>query len=360
MVLAVCLGSTGAHGLADQGSPRGDLLSAEIQRWSSYLEANDASDEISTGVRQSARPVLERATQALKDGRRLLALQRLAAARELLAAAEYVAQQPGRNDAAAFEAEWARAGKELSTGVASARGSRLPGLRTAALRALAESALAQVKVYHDASLEYGRNTTPQAGFFYLGTARAQLALVDLLVSLSATVDVPTARSVTPRSVQPELDALERQLLAAYRPPVSIDRHGEFIAASARLKEARELDAAGQHHGALLRYLQAAQRVAPLVRPSSAPADAAATAATIDRWQATLSKGGIDHSIGRLFVQEAESAVLDAKPAAGGPDSAAIIVDDVLPRYLTALEPGRPAQAGPAAAVTVTLVRWPYT
>ena len=65
-----------------------------------------------------------------------------------------------------------------------------------------------------------------------------------------------------RRLSDELDALEGELLSAYKPPASIDRHREFIAASSTLKEARELDAAGLSYGALLRYLQAVLRVAP--------------------------------------------------------------------------------------------------
>ena len=40
-------------------------------------------------------------------------------------------------------------------------------------------------------------------------------------------------------------SIEDELLAAYRPPTSIDSHPIFIRASALLKEARELDAAGE-------------------------------------------------------------------------------------------------------------------
>ncbi len=56
-----------------------------------------------------------------------------------------------------------------------------------------------------------------------------------------------------RSVRPEIEALESDLLTLYRPPVSIDRHQEFIVANSTLKEARELDAAGLRYGALLRW-----------------------------------------------------------------------------------------------------------
>ena len=43
-----------------------------------------------------------------------------------------------------------------------------------------------------------------------------------------------------------------------------------------------------------------------------------------------------------------------------PELAAAVVTDILPRYFSALDPPKPAPAKPPAAVTVTLVRWPYT
>ena len=148
------------------------------------------------------------------------------------------------------------------------------------------------------------------------------------------------------------------MLAAYRPPASIDRHGEFIGASSTLKEARELDAAGLRYGALLRYLQAALRFAPLrkVPPS---VDAGALAKLLRGLDARLSARGVDHSLGRLFLEAAQADVASA--AAGtSPAVAAAITSDVLPRYFAALEPARPEAPKPAPKVTVTLVRWPYT
>jgi hypothetical protein len=159
-----------------------------------------------------------------------------------------------------------------------------------------------------------------------------------------------------RAIPQELDALEKELLAAYRPPASIDKHREFIVASATLKEARELDTAGLRHGALLRYLQAALRVAPL-RAASAPLDPVLVARQLTTAEERLSATGVDHTIGQLFVEMARADVAAAGP---NPATASTIVTDVLPRYLAALEP---APAGPppeAPRVTVTLVRWPYT
>lgn len=330
ILLAACAGA------ADQAR---DPLAAEIERWSAFLESRPAQDQL----RQQVLPALARAEEALGQGKRLLAIQRLIAAREDLAIAAYMGQRTAeqRKDMAAFEAEWKRMGDALL-----ASPPTTGDLHPAAVRALAEAALPQVRNYYDASLDYGRNTMPDQGLYYLGAAQAQREAVELLRTLSTS---SSRREPPVRSLRPEIDALESEMLAVYRPPVSIDRHGEFITASSTLKEARELDEAGLRYGALLRYLQAALQFAPL-RGSSPPAKASDKALA-----ARLSKGDVDHSIGQLFLEAAQAHL-----AANSSATAAAITSDVLPRYFAALEPGRPQEPGPAPRVTVTLVRWPYT
>lgn len=327
---------------AETPARAGDPLAAEIGRWSAFLESEAASGGAWTEVKPAARAELDRARQSLKDGRRLLALLRLANARESLATIAYLSGRPRQaRDMAGLEAEWARMGGELRDQLGAPAAGALDEVRPAVARALAEMALLQVRGYYEASLDYGRNTEPGSGLYYLGNAQAQRELVDFLRTLS---EPATGKAPALRSLRPELEALEADLLAAYRPPVSIDRHGEFIAASSTLKEARELDAAGLHHGALLRYLQAALRVMPLRQPAPMLADPG-----VD-WEARLAAGGVDHSIGRLFLEMSRE---DA-------DNAPIVTADLLPRYFAALQPASPQPARPDPRVTVTLVRWPYT
>lgn len=331
--LLVALAACGGPGEAK------DPLAAELERWSAA----------------PGRP-LAGAEDALRDGRRLLALQRLAAGRTDLAAAAYVQERPAsqRQEAAGFEAEWSRMGNVLRDDLDPPSAADLESLRPAAVRALAEAALPQVRVYYDASLEYGRSTTPEDGLFYLGTAQAQRDLVSWFRSLEeeAPRDAPPLRSL-----RQELDALEGEVLAAYRPPASIDRHGEFIAASALLKEARELDAAGLRYGALLRYLDASLQIAALAGPPPPGADAVAE--RLREHEARLTGGDVDHSLGRLFLEAAQANRESAAPGKS-PAVAAAIASVVLPRYFAALGPARPEPPRPDPRVTVTLVRWPYT
>ena len=219
---------------------------------------------------------------------------------------------------------------------------------------MGEAALPKVGVLYESSLEYGRNTMPEAGLYYIGAALAQKQFAAFCRSLSA----PTPQEATqPRSLEVELDALQGELLLAYRPPASIDRHGQFIVANAAIKEARQLEAAGLRYGALYRYLEAVLRVG-LARAAGPTADALDLAGRVRDLGAQLSASGLDHSIARLYL---ESAQANLDPASGGdPSVSRVIVSDVLPRYLGALEPAPKHPPVLDPKVAVTLVRWPYT
>jgi hypothetical protein len=330
-----------------------DPLAVEIARWSTFVKEHQATDEIWSQIKDGSQTVLARAAEALQAGRRLLALQRLAYAREQLLAATYMGERPPeqRKEVAGFEAEWTRMGTLLRADLSTPPAEAMAGIRPAMVRALAEAARTQVRVYYEASLEYGRATMPDSGLYYLGAAQAQRDFVAFARGLSERA---AAAAPPVRPLAAELDALDAEMLAAYRPPLSIDKHPQFIAASSMLKEARELDAAGLRYGALLRYLQAAYRFAPL-RATSAPLEPAALSAELARLEPRLG-GGVDHTIGRLFLETAQS---EAATEAGAANAAAI-VRDVLPRYFAALDAPRPAAPRPASALTITLVRWPYT
>jgi hypothetical protein len=337
-------------------APADDPLAAELERWSSFLRTHPANEESWRDLKNATEPVLVRTRQALDDGRRLLALLRLDVVQENLAAAAYVDGRPAdqRKDPAAFEAEWKRMGTVLGDDIAPGAATRWAGGQAALARALSESALRQARVYYDASLDYGRSTTPDSGLFYLGAAQARAAFAAFCRGLAR----PSKDQAPPlRSLEAELDEVEGELLAAYRPPASIDKHREFIAASATLKTARELDGAGLRYGALLRYLQAVQRSAVLRSGTVSKADPE-RARRLGELDERLAAPGRDHSLGRVFLEAAQADL--GAPAEAGPVVAAAVVSDVLPRYLAALEPAPPRPARPAPAVTVTLVRWPYT
>ena len=349
----------GAIGTLAASTRSADPLEAEITRWSQYLKTNTSKDEMWLQIKEGSDAAMARVESAMKDGRRLLALQRLAAVGPNLASSEYLASLTAeqRKSDTDFEAAWKSAGRELGSELGAPSPSALDGVAPAAVRGVGEASLAQVRVFYDASLEYERNTMPDAGYFYLGLARAQSDFAGFCRTLSK----PAGRRPPPlRSLAPELDALEGELLAAYRPPASIDRHSDFIAASAALKEARELDGAGLRYGATLRYLQAALRCAPLTgqAPAMTKDEAARKLAEVEPRLADR-EGAVDQSLGRIFLEAAQADVA-AATSGEPPAQASAVLTSVLPRYFGALEPAKAARPSPAAEVTVTLVRWPYT
>jgi hypothetical protein len=359
-LLALAMFSPGLRAGQSTGqpaSPAKDPLAAEIQRWSAFLRSDAASRGAWAQVKPGGLAVLSRAEQDLRDGRRLLALHRLAMTRVDLATAAYMSQRSAaqHKDMAGFDAEWARMGTVLRDDLDTPSPSALSSVRPAALRALGEAALPQVRAYYKASLDYGHNTMPDEGLYYLGTAQAERELAAVCRQLS----VPSRLPAPPlRALGPEIEGLQSDLLKAYRPPASIDRHGAFITANAALNEARQLDAAGLRYGAMLRYLDAAQMIVPL-RPPAPPLAPGELRRRLREFDARLSAGGVDHSIARMALEGAQGEVASAPPGTS-PAASTAIVTDVLPRYFAALEPARPAAPKPRSQVTVTLVRWPYT
>jgi hypothetical protein len=333
-----------------------DPLAAEVERSAEILRSHKETQGIWAEVRKGSQPVLARVEEDLRAGRRVVAVQRLANVKASLATASYLGgRSAAAKDTGIFEAEWKRMGGVLRGELGKPSPTALEGVEPAGVRALGEATLPQVRLYYESSLEYGRNSMPGDGLYYLASAQAQREAVSLFRELST----PSERRVPPlRALTAELDGLEADILKAYRPPASIDKHSEFIGASATLKEARELDAAGLRYGALLRYLQAAQRIAPL-RPDPPALDAAALAKRLAEFDQRLAAGDFDNSLGRLFLETAQADVAAAAPGTI-PPSAVLIAGDVLPRYFAALEPARPAAPKPTPQVTVTLIRWPYT
>lgn len=326
-----------------------DKLDREIDRWIAFLQSDKATGETWAQIKPSAAPMLARASEALHDGRRLLALQRFAAARTNLEAAAYVTArgEAEQKSEAALTAEW----KRLRALASASSRLRLDDIHPALLRGLAEAAVPQIRGFYEASLEYGRSTMPEAGYFYLGSARAQRDFVDLAKRLS---EPGSFRAPALRPLDGELDLLERSLLTAYRPPASLDKHGDFIGASSMVNEARQLNAAGLRYGALLRYLEAARRTAQI---SGTLLPRTEIERSLNGFQTRLKNEKVDHTIGRMFLEAAQADL--EKPGPGGPTSASAIASSVLPRYFAALEPAAKPERVPAR-VTVTLVRWPYT
>src|SRR5881275_2950737 len=75
---------------AGPASPSPDPVAAEIGRWSAFLRSDAASHGTWAGFKKDNQPLLARAAQDLANGRRLLALHRLAMAEVSLATGAYL------------------------------------------------------------------------------------------------------------------------------------------------------------------------------------------------------------------------------------------------------------------------------
>jgi hypothetical protein len=334
-----------------------DAIAKELRHWTEFLASNPDSSNSWKQVKGFSEPVLARTKSALDANLDMLALQRLATVRTYLAASEYVSHLPEHTklDSLGLIAESAQTARQLADAMVPGKPDEFAGMHPAALRALAEAARPQVRIYHETALDIVTAVEPEFGFYYLGQAVAQHQFLAVARSLS-TRSGPGVPGL--RSIAPELDSLETQLLAAYRGAVSIDRHSEFIAASSTLKEARELDGLGLRYGAMLRYLQARQRVAPL-RPTPPSLGAAELRARLDAFAKRIRVTDADHSIARIFLESAEADIASV-PADSAPPNAVIMVADLLPNYFAALGPAPPPAPAVTPLATVTLVRWPYT
>lgn len=334
-----------------------DSLGAELDRWAGYLDAHPDSGELWSDIRASTEPIFRRTEQAYRGGHRYLALSRLLVAYPSLAAAAFMDRFPQEQlqDSTAFLGVWRQNRAELERDLDPVVPTELEGIRPAALRAIAEVALPQVREYYNACADYGRATTPASGFFYLGYARAQRDFTALCRTWSE--DAGSRPKIRPMDI--EIEQLQDAVLRDYRPPTSIDRHGEFVLVGSYLKEARELTAMGLHDGALLRYLQAVLRSYPLRVASPGQPTRAELEQKLGVLRERLLTPGEDHTIGRIFLELAESEFAST-PADSAPPFAVAAIADAIPSYLGALEPAPSAPPRPGHEVTVTLVRWPYT
>lgn len=305
---------------------------------------------------------LASARRDLEANRLYLALEEFLAASMDLRALEFLAAnwEAAKKGMPAFEAEWSRADLELRDLEQRYRGGNWASM-PAALRALAEGSFGQARPLYQASRGFAM-TSPDTGFYYLGDSKAALEAALFCQSLRFP---PTPQSRGSRSSAPEIRRLEEKVLAAYKPPQSIDRHSGFIRINGTLKAAGELDEAQLYDGALYKYLQAL-RVFALLDARAPEADRAKDfREEISRLRARLSSATADDSIVQLLLERAESA-LDAaggnSGAAGDPRTAQVLLKEVIPAYFAAVESAGGAVNSPAATaqITVTLVRWPYT
>jgi len=289
---------------------------------------------------------LQRAEKALAAGHRNFALHLLSIVHSNLSAERYRNHPPGNSkNLSDLEKEWQKKGPELQSAAKRSNFKQIP----ASVRAVAEASLSEVKPLYDSSLEYGKSTTPEYGFFYLGSSQARLELARLLSTMQ------TQSLLKPpvfAGLANEIDAMEDAILAEYKPPASIEHHPVFIRASGLLKQAQELYAAGMHYGALYKMLDARSQLSKITDAGQS-ITVEETKKRAAEMSARLNQDKADHSIALIFLEFALEQPHDGEKAHA-------IFKNVLPHYFSALQLSKFKKQKESFVATVTLVRWPYT
>jgi hypothetical protein len=349
LVCAICLLCATCVAQGPESSIRN-----EVQRLRSGLShANDG--EIWKDVKPIATEALANCEAALDRGRLSLAVLELARAERVISAATY--GEGSSADASAFKERWSKERRQLANYTeASVRsgGWKAP----LAIRALEEAARGQVLPTIDAAQAYAPVTEIRYGQYYLGEARG---LADFSRAVRAMKFAEAPMSPTVRSIAPELGALQSKANEAFKPPLSRDKHGQFIRLNSTLKIAEELNSAGLYAGAWYEYLAALLQYSTLQAPTVEAAEQSALKARVAAELQKPASSGTDDSLRRLFLEQAEAAVENEKASAADLTKASLILNVVLPGF-SELVHGATKSPVPNAPklVTVTLVRWPYT
>ena len=321
------------------GEPPGPT--ASVQR-----ELARVRSQIGASVPESERAALlqrlDRAEAALEAQRTYQALYLLEAPYDGAAAFAFAASS-GAQPPHAFVKKWTEVGAPRPH---SGKAGRVP----AAVDAVAEVAENRGLATYQASRPYAADSGIEAGLYYLGESHA---VMNYAAFLRAGKWSSAGRRPPFRSIASELAAFDREMTTRYE-TMERANHPTYIRASAALKQARSLNEHGALEGALFEYLLSRYLFAPL----RGPAGADATRERIAAARATLPAAE-DHSIAELFFEFAEEGL-----ASDGADlrrGASSVLEDVLPAYRAAIAPAAPtASANAGAAVTITLVRWPFT
>ena len=314
-------------------------LSEEMDRARIALGAAAESDRTGPLAR------LDRARAALDAGRPLLALYLMEMPWESGRNWTFVKASSGVTTVEQFAKKWSDTGEPRTISVSSSRP------RAAALiDAIAEAADVRGATTYHASRFYGEDAGVPYGLYYLADSHSVVEFAAFARSLAW----PAPGTAPPlRSIANEIGALDIEMTTAYE---SMERanHSTYIGASAALKQARILNDRRQFGGALFQYLLSRYLFAPL----RGPAAQEATAARIQEARATLDPRA-DNSIAELFLQLAGEGVAGNDPARRR--GAAVAIEDIVPAYLRAIAaPAATEASAPAAQVTITLVRWPFT
>jgi hypothetical protein len=358
--LDVGLNASGQGATARIKSQIGQLRQEMDSKPASRQQWREAQPEISES--------LQRADDDVRAGRIYVSLEELAAAWGSLRGTEGATQKPEedllKDGQPGVQAELQKMQIELTAFEKQATQKNWDAVPVA-VRALAEKAMSQSLSLLEGGHGFAILTDVEktalsenyaGALYYAGEAKGQAEFS----AFCNTLNLPRKNAAFPlRSISPELHQLQTQVMAAYRPPRSVEHHADFIHLNATLKLAGELDAAKLYAGALYQYLDATQQFAMFFATVPPAAKQSRLRKSLQKMSTDLAGSQQDHSIAQLFLERAE-AWLTRSPNAAGWINADSIAEQVLPAYFGVLKASPPSQNQAPAEVTVTLVRWPYT
>jgi hypothetical protein len=336
----------------------GDRTGASIAAEATRLKGVLASLKLPDADSETYAGHFSRVERARQSGRLFLSLFLLHPSAATLPAIEYqkAKAEVSKGGLEALEQEWRRLGGALAE--KERRLTASPGRRSPlVVQAMLERALTQVQPHYQSGRLYGQQTTVEAGLFYLGRAKAQLEFALFCRGLDAAA---SGAAPSLRSLAPELEELEKEVMQAYRRLGAADQDNTFIRINASLKVAQDLERERRFGGALLQYLEVRRALEAV---NSMPAESLAPDALkslSESFRARLSDGKTDQSVGWLYWQMAQTALESGD--ANELKQAAVILHHVAPRYFEYMARLKesPAPKVVAREVTVTLARWPYT
>jgi hypothetical protein len=338
-----------------------EQVEREISRTSKTMESINSSSDDWKQFKPDLANLLVRARQAAEGGRLFSALEYLGGVKVNLAGIQSLYGSPKANklEMKEFQVQWTSVGSELS-GLEERYKRGDWASQSLGLRALAESAQIQTRAFYDSSQGFALATEPKDGLFYMGQSKAAIeyALFCQSLQLKGGLSAPALYSMAP-----EIRRLQDQIIAVYKPPRSVDQHIQFIRINSALKEAGDLEAAHLYAGALYKYLDSLQGFASLDAAKPGPEKADGLRKELSQARERLASGSTDHSIAEIFLQRAEGGLDASRPKddyASGLQKAQVILEHVIPAYLEALAKPEELLSSPTKAITVTLVRWPYT
>jgi hypothetical protein len=313
----LCLGAGSPEGLRYESGTGEAVVTETILREIARVE-RDLARAASQEDRAPAEARLKRASEAARRGRAFLALHDLSVPWRMQAAYTMSAGLVDRvKTIEDFKREWSAMGEPAVPRPASG----LPLVVTA----FATSSESVGPATYRASLPYAEDAGLQAGLFYLGDARA----AGEFGSFCRTLKFASAGAVpTLRSVAPEMDRFERDVLKLYDKADAAARRS-FIGVNVGMKIARERDTSRDYAAALLQYLLARYQLGVYVTKEPG-ADAAERIAAFAR-----ALTGVDHTIAQLFFEMAAAGL--ENPDAAGRRQATAIADFVLPEYTEILK-----------------------